>query len=234
LKVRFDLNEETIHLDSVRFYWSKVADFKIYIPKLEIGRGEKVLLLGESGSGKTTLLSLICGFLSPISGDIFLNEQKLNDLKANKKDQFRSDNIGIIFQQFNLLPYANVIDNITLPLYFSKNRDSRVTNHRETALNLCRSLQLSESTIAMQANKLSVGQQQRVAVARALIGNPSLIIADEPTSSLDASTQKKFLDLMFRQIEEHKSTLLMVSHDSSISNYFDRTINIKDILVREN
>ena len=228
------MNEETIHLDSVRFYWSKVADFKIYIPKLEIGRGEKVLLLGESGSGKTTLLSLICGFLSPISGDIFLNEQKLNDLKANKKDQFRSDNIGIIFQQFNLLPYANVIDNITLPLYFSKNRDGRVTNHRETALNLCRSLQLSESTIAMQANKLSVGQQQRVAVARALIGNPSLIIADEPTSSLDASTQKKFLDLMFRQIEEHKSTLLMVSHDSSISNYFDRTINIKDILVREN
>jgi putative ABC transport system ATP-binding protein len=234
LKERFDLNEETIRLDSLRFYWSKVADFKIYIPKLEIGRGEKVLLLGESGSGKTTLLSLICGFLSPISGDIFLNEQKLNDLKANKKDQFRSDNIGIIFQQFNLLPYANVIDNITLPLYFSKKRDSRVTNHRETVLNICRSLQLSESTIAMQANKLSVGQQQRVAVARALIGNPSLIIADEPTSSLDASTQKKFLDLMFRQIEEHKSTLLMVSHDSSISNYFDRTINIKDILVREN
>ena len=228
------MNEETICLDSLRFYWSRVADFKIYIPKLEIGRGEKVLLLGESGSGKTTLLSLICGFLSPISGDIFLNEQKLNDLKANKKDQFRSDNIGIIFQQFNLLPYANVIDNITLPLYFSKNRDSRVTNHREAALNLCRSLQLSESTIAMQANKLSVGQQQRVAVARALIGNPSLIIADEPTSSLDASTQQNFLDLMFRQIEEHKSTLLMVSHDSSISNYFDRTINIKDILVREN
>jgi putative ABC transport system ATP-binding protein len=228
------LNEETIRLDSVRFYWSKVADFKIYIPKLEIGRGEKVLLLGESGSGKTTLLSLICGFLNPISGDIFLNEQKLNDLKANKKDQFRSDNIGIIFQQFNLLPYANVIDNITLPLYFSKKRDSRVTNHREAALNICRSLQLSESTIAMQANKLSVGQQQRVAVARALIGNPSLIIADEPTSSLDASTQKKFLELTFRQIEEHKSTLLMVSHDSSISNYFDRTINIKDILVREN
>ena len=228
------MNEETIRLDSLRFYWSRVADFKIYIPKLEIGRGEKVLLLGESGSGKTTLLSLICGFLSPISGDIFLNEQKLNGLKANKKDQFRSDNIGIIFQQFNLLPYANVIDNITLPLYFSKKRDSRVTNHREAALNICRSLQLSESTIAMQANKLSVGQQQRVAVARALIGNPSLIIADEPTSSLDASTQKKFLDLMFRQIEEHKSTLLMVSHDSSISNYFDRTINIKDILVREN
>ena len=111
------MNEETIRLDSLRFYWSRVADFKIYIPKLEIGRGEKVLLLGESGSGKTTLLSLICGFLSPISGDIFLNEQKLNDLKANKKDQFRSDNIGIIFQQFNLLPYANAVSytHLTLP-----------------------------------------------------------------------------------------------------------------------
>ena len=224
------MNEETIRLDSLRFYWSRVADFKIYIPKLEIGRGEKVLLLGESGSGKTTLLSLICGFLSPISGDIFLNEQKLNDLKANKKDQFRSDNIGIIFQQFNLLPYANVIDNITLPLYFSKNRDSRVTNHREAALNLCRSLQLSESTIAMQANKLSVGQQQRVAVARALIGNPSLIIADEPTSSLDTNAQNIFIDLMFSQISDSQSTLLMVSHDESLSKHFDRVIHINDIL----
>ena len=234
LKERFNLNENAIYLDSVRFYWSKNADFKIYLPKLNISKGERVLLLGESGSGKTTLLSLICGFLSPLSGDINLNEQKLNDLNANKRDQYRSDNIGIIFQQFNLLPYANVIDNIVLPLYFSKIRASRVLNQKEVASNMCKALGLPTSVNNMQASKLSTGQQQRVAVARALIGNPSLIIADEPTSSLDINTQKNFLDLMFAQIQKYKSTLLMVSHDKSLSNYFDRVIDINDILIREN
>tara|TARA_B100001093_G_scaffold359387_1_gene344043 strand:- start:732 stop:1439 length:708 start_codon:yes stop_codon:yes gene_type:complete len=234
LKERFNLNENAIYLDSVRFYWSKNADFKIYLPKLNITKGERVLLLGESGSGKTTLLSLICGFLSPLSGDINLNEQKLNDLNANKRDQYRSDNIGIIFQQFNLLPYANVIDNIVLPLYFSKIRASRVLNQKEVASNMCKALGLPTSVNNIQASKLSTGQQQRVAVARALIGNPSLIIADEPTSSLDINTQKNFLDLMFAQIQKYKSTLLMVSHDKSLSNYFDRVIDINDILIREN
>ena len=228
------MNENAIYLDSVRFYWSKNADFKIYLPKLNITKGERVLLLGESGSGKTTLLSLICGFLSPLSGDINLNEQKLNDLNANKRDQYRSDNIGIIFQQFNLLPYANVIDNIVLPLYFSKIRASRVLNQKEVASNMCKALGLPTSVNNIQASKLSTGQQQRVAVARALIGNPSLIIADEPTSSLDINTQKNFLDLMFAQIQKYKSTLLMVSHDKSLSNYFDRVIDINDILIREN
>ena len=106
LKERSDLNAETIRLDSVRFYWSKNKDFKIFIPELKISQGEKVLLLGESGSGKTTLLSLISGFLSPISGDIYLNEKNINSLSARNRDQYRSDNIGIIFQQFNLLPVS--------------------------------------------------------------------------------------------------------------------------------
>jgi putative ABC transport system ATP-binding protein len=197
-------------------------------------QGEKVLLLGASGSGKTTLLSLICGFLKPISGDIYLNNQRINDLNANKRDQYRSDNIGIIFQQFNLLPYAGVIDNIILPLYFSKIRANNVKNQRETAFNICKSLRLPDSIKDMQASKLSVGQQQRVAVARALIGKPSLIIADEPTSSLDNDAQKNFLELMFKQIQENSSSLLMVSHDTSLSSYFDRVIDINDILIREN
>jgi putative ABC transport system ATP-binding protein len=203
------------------------------VPKFSVGQGEKVLLLGASGSGKTTLLSLICGFLNPVSGNIYLNNQRINDLTADKRDQYRSDNIGIIFQQFNLLPYASVIDNIILPLYFSKIRANKIINQRETALNICKSLRLSDSIKDMQASKLSVGQQQRVAVARALIGNPSLIIADEPTSSLDNDTQKNFLELMFRQIQENKSSLLMVSHDTSLASYFDRVIDINDILMRE-
>ena len=233
LKERSDLNAETIRLDSVRFYWSKNKDFKIFIPELKISEGEKVLLLGESGSGKTTLLSLISGFLSPISGDIYLNEKNINSLSARSRDQYRSDNIGIIFQQFNLLPYANVIDNIILPLYFSKVRASKIINQKETAINLCKSLRLPDTVTRMQANNLSVGQQQRVAVARALIGNPSLLIADEPTSSLDSDAQNIFLDLMFAQIEKNNSTLLMVSHDTSLSSYFDRVIDINEILVRE-
>ncbi len=227
------MNANTICLDSLRFYWSKNSDFKIYVPKLNIGQGEKVLLLGESGSGKTTLLSLICGFLSPISGDIYLNEKKINDLTASNRDQYRSDNIGIIFQQFNLLPYANVIDNILLPLHFSKVRASRTKNHRETAVSLCESLRLPNTITNTNASNLSVGQQQRVAVARALIGNPSLIIADEPTSSLDTDAQNIFLELMFAQIENNNSTLLMVSHDTSLSNNFDRVININEVLIRE-
>ena len=233
LKERSDLNAETIRLDSVRFYWSKNKDFKIFIPELKISEGEKVLLLGESGSGKTTLLSLISGFLSPISGDIYLNEKNINSLSARNRDQYRSDNIGIIFQQFNLLPYANVIDNIILPLYFSKVRASKIINQKETAINLCKSLRLPDTVTRMQANNLSVGQQQRVAVARALIGNPSLVIADEPTSSLDSDAQNIFLDLMFAQIEKNNSSLLMVSHDISLSSYFDRVIDINEILVRE-
>ena len=233
LKERSDLNAETIRLDSVRFYWSKNKDFKIFIPELKISEGEKVLLLGESGSGKTTLLSLISGFLSPISGDIYLNEKNINSLSARNRDQYRSDNIGIIFQQFNLLPYANVIDNIILPLYFSKVRASKIINQKETAVNLCKSLRLPDTVTSMQASNLSVGQQQRVAVARALIGNPSLVIADEPTSSLDSDAQNIFLDLMFAQIEKNNSSLLMVSHDTSLSSYFDRVIDINEILVRE-
>ena len=233
LKERSDLNAETIRLDSVRFYWSKNKDFKIFIPELKISEGEKVLLLGESGSGKTTLLSLISGFLSPLSGDIYLNEKNINSLSARNRDQYRSDNIGIIFQQFNLLPYANVIDNIILPLYFSKVRASKIINQKETAINLCKSLRLPDTVTSMQASNLSVGQQQRVAVARALIGNPSLVIADEPTSSLDSDAQNIFLDLMFSQIEKNNSSLLMVSHDTSLSSYFDRVIDINEILVRE-
>lgn len=228
------MNETIIKIDSLRFHWSKKSSFKIYISGFTVKRGEKILLLGESGSGKTTLLSLIAGFLDPLSGEININGKSINSLTSSKKDKFRADNFGIIFQQFNLLPYANIIDNIILPLYFSKRRSTHIKNRRDVAMTLCRRLKLPDDIAESKASSLSVGQQQRVAVARALIGNPPLIIADEPTSSLDTETQEKFLDLMFEQIDQNKSTLLMVSHDKSLSRRFDRIINIKDILMREN
>ena len=227
------MDENIIKIDSVRFHWSKKSSFKIFVTNFEINKGEKVLLLGESGSGKTTLLSLICGFLNPLSGSISINGSTINKLSSKTKDEHRADNIGIIFQQFNLLPYANVIDNIVLPLYFSKVRSANVTNQRESALNLCKQLRLPDDIDQYKASSLSVGQQQRVAVARALIGNPSLVIADEPTSSLDTDAQQIFLDLMFEQISNNKSTLLMVSHDRSLAERFDRLIEINEVLTRE-
>ncbi len=227
------MDESIIKIDSVRFYWSKKNNFKIFVPNLEIKKGEKVLLLGESGSGKTTLLSLMCGFLNPLSGNISINGNTINQLSSKTRDEYRADNIGIIFQQFNLLPYANVVDNVLLPLYFSKVRSNNVSNKKEKVIELFKQLRLPDDIAQFRASSLSMGQQQRVAVARALIGNPSLIIADEPTSSLDADAQKIFLNLMFEQISENNSTLLMVSHDKSLSNQFDRLIDINEILIRE-
>ena len=227
------MDESIIKIDSVRFYWSKKSNFKIFVPNLEIKKGEKVLLLGESGSGKTTLLSLMCGFLNPLSGNISINGNTINQLSSKTRDEYRADNIGIIFQQFNLLPYANVVDNVLLPLYFSKVRSNNVSNKKEKVIELFKQLRLPDDIAQFRASSLSMGQQQRVAVARALIGNPSLIIADEPTSSLDADAQKIFLNLMFEQISENNSTLLMVSHDKSLSNQFDRLIDINEILIGE-
>ncbi len=227
------MDESIIKIDSVRFYWSKKSNFKIFVPNLEIKKGEKVLLLGESGSGKTTLLSLMCGFLNPLSGNISINGNTINQLSSKTRDEYRADNIGIIFQQFNLLPYANVVDNVLLPLYFSKVRSNNVSNKKEKVIELFKQLRLPDDIAQFRASSLSMGQQQRVAVARALIGNPSLIIADEPTSSLDADAQKIFLNLIFEQISENNSTLLMVSHDKSLSNQFDRLIDINEILIRE-
>ena len=226
------MDESIIKIESLNFYWSKKSNFKIFVPSLEIKKGEKVLLLGESGSGKTTLLSLICGFLNPLSGSISINGNTINELSSKTKDEYRADNIGIIFQQFNLLPYANVVDNVLLPLYFSQARSKNIVNKRAAVLELFKQLRLPDDIAQYKASNLSVGQQQRVAVARALIGNPSLIIADEPTSSLDTNAQQLFLDLMFKQISENNSTLLMVSHDKSLSNRFDRQININEILIR--
>ena len=227
------MDESIIKIESLNFYWSKKSNFKIFVPSLEIKKGEKVLLLGESGSGKTTLLSLMCGFINPLSGNISINGNTINQLSSKTRDEYRADNIGIIFQQFNLLPYANVVDNVLLPLYFSKVRSNNVSNKKEKVIELFKQLRLPDDIAQFRASSLSMGQQQRVAVARALIGNPSLIIADEPTSSLDADAQKIFLNLMFEQISENNSTLLMVSHDKSLSNQFDRLIDINEILIRE-
>ncbi len=220
-------------IKDVRYRWPGRTTFDIDIPDFSIVEGESVLLLGESGSGKSTLLSLICGTITAQSGSIIVSGTDIAALSPGQRDGFRAEQIGLIFQQFNLLPYASVMDNILLPLRFAPSRRARVPSPGETVRHLCRDLGLPEDIVAAQAGTLSVGQQQRVAAARALIGAPPLIIADEPTSALDAATQATFLKLLFAQAEVNGSTILMVSHDARLAEHFDRCVQMTDIVTSQ-
>lgn len=219
----------TLHLDDVRYRWPGRASFGLHVPNLTLAPAETVLLLGESGSGKSTLLSLICGTITADSGAVSVSGENIAALSAGRRDRFRAEQIGLIFQQFNLLPFASVRDNVLLPLQFAPKRRNRVADLRAEAKRLCVDLGLPSDVMAARAGELSVGQQQRVAAARALIGTPPLIIADEPTSSLDAATQATFLELLFAQSRAHGTTLLMVSHDARLAPQFDRVIHMADI-----
>lgn len=217
----------------MHFRWRGRASFALSVPELSLEAGETVLLLGESGSGKSTLLSLICGTMLPDSGHVTVAGTDLASLSGAGRDRFRAEQIGVIFQQFNLLPFGTVADNILLPLRFAPHRRKRAGDAMAAARDLCRALGLPDDLISARAAMLSVGQQQRVAVARALIGQPPLIVADEPTSSLDESTQAAFLDLMFEQLADNGASLLMVSHDPRLSDRFDRVIALSDIATIE-
>lgn len=222
-----------LQIEDARFRWPGRASFGLHVPALTLNPCETVLLLGESGSGKSTLLSLICGTITAQSGCVCVAGADLNALTAGQRDRFRADQIGLIFQQFNLLPFANVCDNILLPLRFAPKRRARVSDPRAEADRLCRALGLPADVMTARAGRLSVGQQQRVAAARALIGAPPLIVADEPTSSLDAATQTTFLDLLFAQSRAHGTSILMVSHDARLSDQFDRVVHMADITTSE-
>jgi putative ABC transport system ATP-binding protein len=218
-----------LELNDVRYRWPGRATFELQVPQMALAQGETVLLLGESGSGKSTLLSLICGTIVAQSGDVCVAGMDISSLSSSKRDRFRAEQIGLIFQQFNLLPFASVQDNILLPLRFAPDRAKRVASHAKEAERLCRDLGLGRDVMGARAGMLSVGQQQRVAAARALIGTPPLIVADEPTSSLDAATQVAFLEVLFEQSRSHSTTVLMVSHDARLANQFDRVIHMADI-----
>ncbi|MEO1138083.1 MAG: ABC transporter ATP-binding protein [Pseudomonadota bacterium] len=199
------------------------------VPDFRLATAETVLLLGESGSGKSTLLSLICGTTQPGAGRVTVAGTDITKLSGGARDRFRAEQIGVIFQQFNLLPFGTVADNILLPLRFAPERRQRSVPARQVAADLCRTLGLPDAVFTARASTLSVGQQQRVAVARALIGQPPLIIADEPTSALDAGSQAAFLDLLFQQTATNGASLLMVSHDPRLATRFDRVARIEDI-----
>lgn len=227
------MDEAAIELNDLRFRWSRSSPLVLDIPALTIGRSERIFLRGPSGSGKTTLLNLLGGVMRPEAGQISVLGTEITALSASVRDTFRAENIGFIFQQFNLVPYLGLIENVTLPCRFSRSRRQKAMTEgtlEAAARRLLAAMQLDVGTLSQRpVATLSVGQQQRVAAARALIGAPALIVADEPTSSIDADSRAAFLRLMFAEIEATGATLVFVSHDSGLAGQFDRTIELGQI-----
>ncbi len=227
-------SQPIVQLNDVRFTFPGSSTPVLTIDEFEVKTGERIFLQGPSGSGKTTLLNLIAAVLTPQAGRVVVDDVDLNTLRGGQKDQFRVDRIGLVFQQFNLLPFLSVRENIQLPCRFSKQRRTRAlqkSSNLDTEVDrLLEAMYLDPNDVQDRAaTSLSVGQQQRVAVARALIGSPALIIADEPTSALDSDARAAFIDLLFAEVEAAACTLLFVSHDASLATNFDRHINLGEI-----
>jgi putative ABC transport system ATP-binding protein len=222
-----------VRLKEVEFSWPGKGAFSLTVKDFALPARERILLIGPSGSGKSTFLSLLCGILAPQSGRIEILGHDLTKLGAAARDAFRAEHFGIIFQMFNLLPYGSVIDNVLLPLSFAPGRRRRAAtagSAPEEARRLLARLGLEASLLSSHsAANLSVGQQQRVAAARALIGAPEIVVADEPTSALDRDRQGAFLDLLFAETGAAGAALIMVSHDETLAPRFDRVLRLADI-----
>ena len=218
-----------IEIQDLQFRWRGQSRDTLSITELCVRQGEHLFIRGASGSGKTTLLNLLAGILKPNNGRVCLLGQVLEDMGSSDRDRFRVDHMGIIFQQFNLLPYLSVVENVLLPCRFSLRRKQRAGDIKAAAYRLLEHLGLESELFQRTVTDLSVGQQQRVAVARALIGSPELIIADEPTSSLDTDARDGFLDLLFQEAEALGSTIVFVSHDPHISTHFPRMVDMQEV-----
>lgn len=227
------MSEVVIKLDDVSFSWPGQSVPTLQMDALKIDRQDQVFIAGPSGSGKSTLLALIGGIVVPQRGTISILDTELHSISASARDQFRVDHIGFIFQQFNLIPYLSILDNVLLPCHFSRYRRQRAlaqgSTLRSGAESLLHSLDLAPSLWRKPVTQLSIGQQQRVAAARALIGQPEIIVADEPTSALDADRQQRFLDLMQRECEQARSTLLFVSHDQRLASRFTHRLALNEL-----
>ena len=199
------------------------------IETLKIRRGEHVFLHGPSGCGKTTLLGLITGVLPLQQGRLSILGEDVGKLAGAQRDAFRGAHMGYIFQMFNLIPYLNVRENIELPCKVSKVRKGRaLRDESDWVRNLAMGLGI-ENLLQSNVTELSVGQQQRVAAARALAGHPELIICDEPTSALDLDRRKDFIRLLFEQAERYETSILFVSHDHSLTGLFHRAVALSEI-----
>jgi putative ABC transport system ATP-binding protein len=215
-----------LELQSIEFSWAQQPKPLFAIAELTLQQGETLFIGGPSGCGKTSLLSLITGIQVPQHGTCKVLGTAMNQLSPSDRDRFRGEHLGLIFQQFNLLPFLTVQENIELP---SKLFDRRFKKSTELfgsvqahVDRLCDALHLEPALRHRRANLLSVGEQQRVAAARALLGCPSLIVADEPTSALDEDNKIDFLNLLLSTASAQKTSVITVSHDMRIASKFDR------------
>jgi len=224
------MTELAIDIEGLAFAWSEDRPV-LDVPRFAMRRGESVFLRGPSGSGKSTLLGIVSGVLAPGRGRVSVLGADLGTLSGARRDAYRAAHIGLVFQMFNLLPYLSVLDNVLLPARFSAARRARA---RPDPISESRRL-LGELGIPAAAitgrsvTELSIGQQQRVAVARALLGRPELVIADEPTSALDSDTRDAFLRLLMAECAAAGAALLFVSHDTALGALFDRRLSITEI-----
>ena len=223
-----------IDISNLEFSWNPKVSTVLSIDALQVSAGERLFIKGPSGSGKSTLLSLLSGVTTAVSGTVRVMDQPLEQLSSIQRDHFRANHIGYIFQMFNLIPYLSMVENVVLPCHFSAQRRSRALANgnglQSEAKRLLSDLDMAQPELLNRpVTTLSVGQQQRVAAARALMGSPELLIADEPTSSLDAHRRESFIKLLFDECTQTGSTLIFVSHDASLERLFDRTIDLAQI-----
>ena len=226
-----DKSNNILDIRNLTFRWPGAQAPTLSIPSLQIAQGETLYLRGASGSGKSTLLSAIAGVVELPPETITVDGVDVGGLRGGARDRFRADHLGILFQLFNLLPWLSALENVLLPCRFSQLRRERAGPTPEaTAERLLGELGLETPDLVRRpAAQLSVGQQQRVAAARALIGSPGLVLADEPTSALDESAKGVFVDLLLQECAAAGASLLFVSHDRSLEPHFDRALELDDL-----
>jgi putative ABC transport system ATP-binding protein len=219
-----------LRLNSVDFRYP-TGDFHLSIPDLSVQAGEKVGVIGPSGSGKTTLLNLVAGIIIPRKGSVTVDEMTISRQNDTTRRDFRITNIGFIFQDFGLLDYLDVQDNILHP-YRITDALSLNNDVRYRAEILAKQMGIADK-LNRHPTDLSQGERQRAAICRALLPGPKLILADEATGNLDPKNKVHILELLFQSVEKHGATILAVTHDQELLPHFDRIVNFQDFLQGE-
>ncbi|MEZ6045304.1 MAG: ATP-binding cassette domain-containing protein [Planctomycetaceae bacterium] len=216
-----------LNINNLQFRYPE-SGFQLSLPTWSVPGGEQAALIGPSGSGKTTLLSLLAGIREPLSGDIELAGQRVDMLSDHERRNFRISQCGLIFQSFELIPYLNVVQNIQLPYYLNPVLE-RTPDVEIRAYQLAEQLGLS-GYLQSRVTSLSVGEQQRLAVCRALITKPRVILADEPTASLDQQNARRVIDLLFEYSQNEEAMLIMSTHDPALFSRFEHRLDFSSLI----
>jgi putative ABC transport system ATP-binding protein len=214
-----------IKIENLEFHYD-AGDFRLLIPELTVPQAEKTAFIGPSGSGKTTLLNLVAGIFLPQKGMVTVDSFTVSKLNDSTRRNFRIKNIGFVFQDFELIDYLNVLDNILHP-YRITNALTLDIDVRTRAVQLAEEMGIADK-LKRHPNDLSQGEKQRAAICRSLLPSPKIVLADEATGNLDPANKTKILDLLFRNVEAHGATLLAVTHDHELLSRFDRVIDFQD------